>query len=254
MPKISELNAITAVSNDDLIMVVNDPSGLPSTNKITVSNFITSSIPFANTTKAGTIFIGNGLTTNSTGYASVNANVYSESPIVIFSNVDAANATISFHANGINGNATLFYNDSNQLHFQDEALVIGMGMGPTIMANSSLYTYAQYSDGQSNSFYSGSSMYPSTYQIFATLNSTAVPSYNSTLTLENGNILLYANGYSWNFLSDGTTTLPGLLKAPQATQANNSTGSVGMISWDSNNIYVCVGTNSWKKVQLSNFS
>jgi hypothetical protein len=42
MPKISELNAITSVANNDLLMVVHDPSGLPSTNKITVNNFITS--------------------------------------------------------------------------------------------------------------------------------------------------------------------------------------------------------------------
>jgi hypothetical protein len=39
MPKISELNSITSLSNDDLVPVVNDPSGAPSTNKITFDNF-----------------------------------------------------------------------------------------------------------------------------------------------------------------------------------------------------------------------
>jgi hypothetical protein len=38
MPKISELTAITSLSADDLIMVVNDPNGAPSSNKITVGN------------------------------------------------------------------------------------------------------------------------------------------------------------------------------------------------------------------------
>ena len=42
MPKISELNAITSVANTDLLMVVHDPNGSPSTNKITVNNFISS--------------------------------------------------------------------------------------------------------------------------------------------------------------------------------------------------------------------
>jgi len=42
MPKITELNAITTVANNDLLMVVHDPAGLPSTNKITVNNFISS--------------------------------------------------------------------------------------------------------------------------------------------------------------------------------------------------------------------
>jgi hypothetical protein len=40
---------------------------------------------------------------------------------------------------------------------------------------------------------------------------------------------------------------------PLATKANNSVGIAGQISWDSNNIYVCVGTNSWKKATLSDF-
>lgn len=39
MPKISQLNPITSVSNDDLVPIVNDPNGAPSTNKITFDNF-----------------------------------------------------------------------------------------------------------------------------------------------------------------------------------------------------------------------
>lgn len=39
MPKITELNQITSVSNNDLLVVAHDPSGLPITNSITVNNF-----------------------------------------------------------------------------------------------------------------------------------------------------------------------------------------------------------------------
>jgi hypothetical protein len=42
MPKISELNALTSVSPTDLIVVAHDVAGLPSTNKITVSDFANS--------------------------------------------------------------------------------------------------------------------------------------------------------------------------------------------------------------------
>jgi hypothetical protein len=51
MPKISELNSISSVTNDDLLLVVNDPSGAPSTNKITFDNLkknITKNIVFEN--------------------------------------------------------------------------------------------------------------------------------------------------------------------------------------------------------------
>jgi len=41
---------------------------------------------------------------------------------------------------------------------------------------------------------------------------------------------------------------------PIATKANNSPGVAGQISWDTNNIYVCVATNNWKKVSINDFS
>jgi len=64
MPKISELNAITSVANTDLLMVVHDPSGSPSTNKVTLTNFgtsITSALRYASNTLPGTIKVGDGL-------------------------------------------------------------------------------------------------------------------------------------------------------------------------------------------------
>ena len=100
-----------------------------------------------------------------------------------------------------------------------------------------------------------------------TVNTTAVY-VNSTMTIVNTtpsaspemvsvytrhNLLFSSNGNILKVDTDGLTTLPGLLKAPQSTKANNSVGSAGMISWDSNNIYVCVATNSWKKVTLNDF-
>lgn len=65
MPKISELNAITSVANTDLLMVVHDPGGSPSTNKVTLTNFATSvtgTLSYANSTVRGTIKVGDGLT------------------------------------------------------------------------------------------------------------------------------------------------------------------------------------------------
>ena len=36
--KVSQLDALTSVSGDDLIMVVNDPAGTPSSKKVTATN------------------------------------------------------------------------------------------------------------------------------------------------------------------------------------------------------------------------
>ncbi len=51
----------------------------------------------------------------------------------------------------------------------------------------------------------------------------------------------------------GNLTLSGLLSQPLTTKANNSPGSTGQISWDGNYIYVCVATNTWKRVSLNSF-
>ena len=51
----------------------------------------------------------------------------------------------------------------------------------------------------------------------------------------------------------GNLTLSGLMSQPLTTKANNSPGSAGQISWDGNYIYVCVATNTWKRVALSSF-
>jgi hypothetical protein len=76
MPKISELNAASNVATSDLLLVVKDPSGAPSTNKITTSNFMTYAtrmMAYANTTATGGIKVGDNLTINSTGYLSTSA-------------------------------------------------------------------------------------------------------------------------------------------------------------------------------------
>lgn len=49
--KVSELSAITSISSDDVFMVVNDPTGTPASNKVSVKS-IFNSVP-ANTTITG---------------------------------------------------------------------------------------------------------------------------------------------------------------------------------------------------------
>jgi hypothetical protein len=45
----------------------------------------------------------------------------------------------------------------------------------------------------------------------------------------------------------------GLLGMVQSTRANNSPGTAGQISTDTNYIYVCTAANTWKRVALTAF-
>lgn len=49
----------------------------------------------------------------------------------------------------------------------------------------------------------------------------------------------------------GNVTIGGLLTSPQQTKAANDPGTVGQICWDSNYIYVCTASNTWKRTGLT---
>ena len=49
----------------------------------------------------------------------------------------------------------------------------------------------------------------------------------------------------------GNVTVGGVLSSPQKTKASNDPGTVGQICWDSNYIYVCTATNTWKRSSLT---
>lgn len=71
MPKVSELNAVSNVSTDDLLLVVNDPNGAPSTNKITIQNFantMTGMLRYASNSIPGVIKVSDNFSVNATGY------------------------------------------------------------------------------------------------------------------------------------------------------------------------------------------
>ena len=69
--KVSELTAITNLSGDDLLLVVNDPSGTPSSNKITITNLFANVVP-ATTHKGVTTFVANTSFTGTTMTVSAN--------------------------------------------------------------------------------------------------------------------------------------------------------------------------------------
>jgi hypothetical protein len=81
-------------------------------------------------------------------------------------------------------------------------------------------------------------------------NINAANSIISTKTVySNSNVAAYLPTYSGSI--GGTITVGALLQAPQYSKASNATGTVGQICWDSNYIYVCTATNTWKRVALT---
>ena len=74
--KVSELTAITNLSGDDLLLVVDDPSGTPSSRKVTVANFFANVVP-TTTHKGVTSFKANTSFTGKTSTFTSNVSVTS---------------------------------------------------------------------------------------------------------------------------------------------------------------------------------
>lgn len=72
---------------------------------------------------------------------------------------------------------------------------------------------------------------------------------------------LSATTYEWFYLNNGSTTWLDVLGRANINKltvgsigvpsTSGSTGITGTITWDSNYLYVCVATNTWKRCQLS---
>jgi hypothetical protein len=85
--KVTELTAIASVSSDDLLLVVNDPTGTPASRKITLKNFF--GTVAANTVHTGTVTLNGGTTV--AGTMSVSANTTFTGNLKLTSDTPASN-------------------------------------------------------------------------------------------------------------------------------------------------------------------
>ena len=101
MPKISELNPITSISTDDLLLVVNDPNGAPSSNKITFDNFANSVFGYLGSRGYGTGYTGSAGNNGNDGtvysVTNVTTSTYhvTETDTIIFVNPTEINADVT---------------------------------------------------------------------------------------------------------------------------------------------------------------
>ena len=79
------------------------------------------------------------------------------------------------------------------------------------------------------------------------------PSGNIQFTTANNTFaIMTASSFDINYpvSAAGNVTIGGLLTSPQQTKAASDPGSIGQICWDTNYIYVCTATNTWKRTAL----
>ena len=73
----------------------------------------------------------------------------------------------------------------------------------------------------------------------------------SALTNSGGTAYVETNSDATVDIVGTEVNLTGIIKQPQATKAADATGTTGQIAWDSDYIYICTATNTWKRVALT---
>lgn len=99
--KLSELPLASNAAGTDRVLILRDPAGAPSTRTITVANLI-ASVPYANSSVAGTIKVGQNLTVNATGY--LNSQAGGGTGTITFTNnvISTSNVTDNIYINNPN--------------------------------------------------------------------------------------------------------------------------------------------------------
>lgn len=127
-------------------------------------------------------------------------------------------------------------------------------------------TNSRYKTSMLGSLNDGTNVYYNEYGIILSDANNPVSTFTSNIS--SGNINLYAVGDSSNvsvtfqrvslgsstntgYLTSGAQGPSGTLSASQGTKANNASGTTGQISFDSDYIYVCTATNTWKRANLT---
>jgi hypothetical protein len=229
--KISQLANLTVVQANTIVPVVSNITGTLTTVQ-------------ANIQQLQDYIITNGVSANITAlYA--NAATQSDLIIRINANVTAANLGMKGYVDSISGSESIA--NVNMKAYVDGQITaanvsVTAANAAIVFANTSMKAYV---DGQITSANAGVSS--------ANIGMTG---YVDNQTYSNVKVAQYLPTYSGN-IADVVT--PGNLFVFGNTFINNSyvpalansTGLAGQIVWSSNYIYVCTGTDTWKRANIS---
>jgi len=185
-----------------------------------------------------------------TAFTETNSNfteIYTAGPVG--SNVRIANNTIL--TINTNGNLVLAPNgvgvvQSNVNIVPNQANVRNLGSSTQRWGT----VYAKYVDITNGTIYSGD------LTVTGNLSAATVTTPELTVNMirsDDSTVVKIQDGVEvdGDMLVNGDVSVGGILSSSPQTKTAVSTGTVGQICWDSDYIYVCTATNTWKRVALT---
>ena len=263
--KISELTAANYIAVSDVLPFVSDPSGSPTTKKITANNLANSLfsnvqvsvVPSANVTYnlgsatkswnnvyVKALYANGALGANGTILASNGTASYWATSTSFVTNVNAQYTWTNNHTfdGGVTFRGSVAFSTPSEINFVSNTLV-QMQYSPNSAATSSNQTDSSWVYTIAGAV--GAEVFQGT-------------TLRTGLYLGNNDVRITASNNNWTFANsslvfpDSTTQSTAVNKVDPPANSS-ATGTTGQISWDSNSIYICVATDTWKKVDLSVF-
>jgi hypothetical protein len=234
--KVSELTAITSISGDDLLLVVNDPNGTPASNKITVTNLF-SEVPVETEFSKNTTFSSNTVT--------VSANLFyqgTELQSMIDQKISVTNSAIATSAlwGGITGTNTAIRTlVSDRMQVANTVTLVNDRMqvaNTTLLVNDRLQVANAAATYVANSY------------LNLVLDNIATLAQANNIIADNSVNTAIIRVSSANGIQGTVRTAPG---------SNNATTeglSVGTIFFSNNHLYIATDATTIKRVSLEVFS
>ena len=226
--KVSALSAITNLSTDDLLLVVNDPAGTPTSNKVTVGNLF-GNVAVAATHTGVTTFKANTIYTGTTATFSANVVV---GGLNIKSGVEdrmqVANTTLLVNDRMQVANTTALVNDRMQV----------ANVTSTYTSNTAFQSYIANTNPR------------------LTINETKIANTESTVETATDALALKAPIANATFT--GTTTANTFVVStksadPATSNAATETVTAGTIFYSNTYLYIATDANTIKRVALTTF-
>ena len=274
--RITELTAVTSITNNDVFIVVSNTAGTAVTRKITINNFRSGLPPIvvgvANTSCTGVVAVGTGLAVNATGYLSIGSNVTVNDRLSVtgetyltgnvylgISAVDNASELIHFYGtifSNVIPHTPNNYQLGNTTNYWSSLTAAAAYVGNLAISNTDVrstngglvnifgsnFAQLQWSDVSNTSATDRSG---NTTLVYAESNFAGMEVIQQGITKA---ALFMDTNYVQLVVNSSPLTFKGTAGIP-ANAA--STGTAGDIAFDSNYIYYCVATNTWKRVALS---
>lgn len=275
--KVSELSAITNLSGDDLLLVVNDPSGTPTSNKVTVTNLFANVVPNVVhkgtvTARANTTFSGTTMTVSANATYSgtltvsgtlVESGVSTRSGVQVFNGNTIHNDTISANgglvisssvssggSNIIGKNGNLNANNAIASGTITDAMLATNIDKYMEKANTTLLVNDRMQVANVNSIVNDRLQVSNATAQFANSADGILTGITVAETIEGTSLI----SNTITVQSNTGLILSGVNGNPSSNNTTTEGLSQGTIFYSNTHLYICVDANTIKRVSLSTFS